>query len=219
MDGVDASIDGAWALAFERAWTSHCQGSIAVGAVLVAGDGAVVAADRNRAGESEGPSGQLVGNRLAHAEVNVLARLGHAYPHDLSLLTTLQPCVLCAGACSYSRVARVEYAAVDAAWDGVEQLHHSSPVLAERAPANGWRDLGPWSVWAEAVPLAGVIRRYGLEGRVGRIYLSTNADMVELAVGIAADEASLKLDLEAAFSRWAERVATVAVTMPGGSTE
>lgn len=217
MDGVESRLDGAWVAAFEQAWTSHRLGSIAVGAVLTDSDGAVVAADRNRAGEPEGPPGLLAGNRLAHAEVNVIARLGQAHPEGMSLLTTLQPCVLCAGACSYARVARVEYAGVDAAWDGVEQLHQASPVLVERAPAISWRDLGFWSVWAEAVPLSGVIRRYGLDGRVGRTYLAANAAMVDLATQIAGDEALPRLDLEAAVARWAERLARVAVTMPGES--
>jgi len=218
MDGIGSRLNGVWALAFEQAWTSYRLGSIAVGAVLVDSEGAVVAADRNRAGEPEGPAGLLAGNRLAHAEVNVIARLGQAHPPGMSLLATLQPCVLCAGACSFARVARVEYAAVDAAWDGVEQLHQASPVLVERAPAISRRDLGPWSVWAEAVPLAAVIRRYGLAGRVGRAYLAANAAMVALATQIACDEALAALDLEAAFTRWAERLATVSVTTPGAST-
>ena len=210
------SLEPAWGVAFEQAWQSHRRGSIAVGAVLVDADGGIVAADRNRVGEATGPGGVLAGNRLAHAELNVLVRMGHEPTTGLRLLSTLQPCVLCAGACSFARLPAIEYAAVDAAWDGVEALHAASPLLTERAPTVSWTDLGPWSVWAEALPLAGVVRRYGLANRVSARYQEVNSAMVALAQALSADDALLVCDLDAAFERWRERLATVPATRPGG---
>lgn len=207
------SMTAAWRVAFEQAWEAHRCGSIAVGAVLVDADGGVVAADRNRSAESDGPAGLLAGNRLAHAEVNALARLGHTMLTGMRLLATLQPCVLCAGACSFARVPQVEYAAVDAAWEGVDALHAASPLLAERAPVVSWRDLGPWSVWAEALPLAGVLVRYGIRNRVGARYAEVNPAMVDLAAAIAGDGIT-EPDLEAAFDRWRDRLTAVLATRP-----
>ena len=210
------TVEAAWRLAFEQAWQAHRAGSIGVGAVVVDADGGIVAADRNRVGEATGPGGVLAGNRLAHAEVNVLARLGHEPTAGLRLLSTLQPCVLCAGACSFARLPAVEYAAVDAAWDGVEALHAASPLLTERAPATRWCDLAVWSVWAEALPLAGVLARYGLDSRAGARYQAVNPAVVVLARALSADEGLLACDLDAAFDRWAGRLATVPATRPGG---
>lgn len=214
--GSAGSADDAvwWRVAFEEAWQAHRHGSIAVGAVLVDEHGSVVLADRNRTGESGGPAGLLFGNRLAHAEINVLAKLGHTFPTGLRLLATLQPCVLCAGACSFARVPQVVYAAVDAAWDGVEALHAASPLLRERAPTLAWADLGLWSVWAEALPLAGVLQRYGPDTRVGACYATVNPALLELAAALASDAGLTELDLHAAFERWRNRLHAVSATRP-----
>jgi len=206
----------AWRLAFEQAWEAHRAGSIGVGAVLVDAAGTTVAADRSRSAEAAGPPGVLHGSRLAHAELNVLARWGHRPLSGMRLLSTLQPCVLCAAACSFARVPRVEYAAVDAAWDGVEALHAAAPVLAERAPTVSWTALGPWSVWAEALPLAAVVAKYGVANRVGACYQAVNPAMVALALALSGDEELRSCDVDRAFNRWAERLATVPATRPGG---
>jgi hypothetical protein len=108
----------------------------------------------------------------------------------------------------------VEYAAVDAAWDGVEALHTAHPVLVERAPTTRWRDLGTWSVWAEALSLADVLRRYGIRNRVGAAYADVNPAMVDLAAAMAADGLP-DPDLDAAFDRWEARLADVGATRPG----
>ena len=209
------TLDAAWRLAFEHAWQAHGAGSIGVGAVVVDAADAVVAADRSRSGEASGPAGLLFGSRLAHAEVNALARLGNQPLSGMRLLSTLQPCVLCAGACSFARVPRVEYAAVDAAWDCVDALHAAAPVLTERAPTISWVDLGQWSVWAEALPLAGVLAKYGLANRVGARYQAVNPAMVALAQALSADSGLQAGELDAAFDRWADRLATVPPTRPG----
>ena len=48
--------------------------------------------------DGEGPPGEIFGSSLAYAETNVLARLPFRGRWDLVLITTLQPCLQCAGA-------------------------------------------------------------------------------------------------------------------------
>jgi tRNA(Arg) A34 adenosine deaminase TadA len=65
----------AWREAFELAWQAYVAGSPPVGAVVVDGDGTVVARGRSRRAERHAPANQLAGSRLAHAELNALAAL------------------------------------------------------------------------------------------------------------------------------------------------
>ena len=109
-------------------WTSHMEkalseahaaaelGEVPVGAVLLDSDGRVVASDHNRREEQNDPT--------AHAEMLVLSsaareagdwRLG-----GHTLIVTLEPCVMCAGAAVHARLERIVYGAADlkagAAW-------------------------------------------------------------------------------------------------------
>ena len=91
-------------------------GDVPVGAVLLDSGGAVVAVDHNRREEFSDPT--------AHAEVLVLSRrareLGDWRLEGHTLVVTLEPCPMCAGAAVLARLERIVYGAADpkagAAW-------------------------------------------------------------------------------------------------------
>jgi tRNA(adenine34) deaminase len=98
----------AMGLALTEARRALQHGDVPVGAVALV-DGMVVAADHNRREERGDPT--------AHAELLVLQaaaalvdgwRLG-----DVTLVVTLEPCPMCAGALVAARVARLVFAAAD----------------------------------------------------------------------------------------------------------
>ena len=98
----------AMGLALTEAHRALQHGDVPVGAVALV-DGVVVAADHNRREERGDPT--------AHAELLVLQaaavaaggwRLG-----DVTLVVTLEPCPMCAGALVAARVARLVFAAAD----------------------------------------------------------------------------------------------------------
>jgi tRNA(adenine34) deaminase len=103
-------------VALEQASLAAASGDVPVGAVLLDRDGAVVAADQNRREQLQDPT--------AHAEMLVLSTrareigtwrlIGH------TLVVTLEPCAMCAGASVLARVDRIVYGAADlkagAAW-------------------------------------------------------------------------------------------------------
>ena len=95
-------------LALAEARRAVEQGEVPIGAV-VAIDGEVVAARHN---EREG-----TGDPTAHAEVLALreaaSALGTSRLDGAVLVTTLEPCPMCAGAAVMARVARVVFAAED----------------------------------------------------------------------------------------------------------
>jgi hypothetical protein len=86
-----ASLDNAWQEAFRQAWDAFRTGNIAVGACATTADGKIVHAARNRVADDRGPAGEVFGSSLAHAEVNVLARIALHQPRVLVLTTTLEP--------------------------------------------------------------------------------------------------------------------------------
>lgn len=84
-------------------------GDVPVGAVVVDAEGVVVATGRNEREARQDPT--------AHAEVLALraaaAVTGDWHLEDCTLVVTLEPCVMCAGAVLAARVPRVVFGAWD----------------------------------------------------------------------------------------------------------
>ena len=84
-------------------------GDVPVGAVLVDPDGTVVAVGKNER--------ELSGDPTAHAEVVAIraaaALNSNWHLNDLTLVVTLEPCAMCAGAIQASRIGRVVFGAWD----------------------------------------------------------------------------------------------------------
>ena len=127
--------DTAMGAALEEAALAPLHGDIPVGAVLLDGDGNVVARDRNRREER--------GDATAHAEMLVLSKrsreLGEWRLTGHTLVVTLEPCTMCAMAAVWSRVDRIVYGAADAKAGAVwslfnipqdERLNHRCEVVA-----------------------------------------------------------------------------------------
>jgi tRNA(adenine34) deaminase len=82
---------------------------VPVGAVLLGGSGAVIARGRNRR--------EATGDPTAHAEIEAIRAAGLALGgwrlDGCTLVVTLEPCTMCAGAVVLSRLARLVYGAPD----------------------------------------------------------------------------------------------------------
>ncbi len=102
-------------LALDAARAAGEAGDVPIGAVLVAGDGTVLAAVGNEREQHHDPT--------AHAEVlalrrgaRTLAEAGEADGwrlSDCTLVVTLEPCPMCAGALLLARIPRVVFGAWD----------------------------------------------------------------------------------------------------------
>ncbi len=132
MTPADLSAMGA-ALALAAA--AGDAGEIPVGAVVLAPDGAMLSSAANTREASSDPT--------AHAEVVALrqagAVLGDWQLSGCTLVVTLEPCTMCAGALVLARVARLVFGAWDpkggavgSLWDVVRdrRLNHRPEVLA-----------------------------------------------------------------------------------------
>ncbi len=121
------------------------RGEVPVGAVVVAPDGRVVAAEGNRTRELSDPT--------AHAEILAIraacAAIGSERLPDHDLWVTLEPCPMCAAAISAARIGRLYYGAADVRMGGVAhgarvfdhaQCHHR-PQVYDGLSADAARDL------------------------------------------------------------------------------
>ncbi len=96
-------------LALEEAELSLARGDVPVGAVLVDAAGRVIGRGHN----------DMVygGNAVGHAEINAITQacrnLDNYRLNATTLVVTLEPCLMCAGAVVHSRIAGVVYGAAD----------------------------------------------------------------------------------------------------------
>jgi tRNA(adenine34) deaminase len=101
---LDAWMD----LALDEARQAVEHGDVPIGAVLIDPTGNVVASDHNRREERKDP--------LAHAEMLVLGAAGGGADWrliDHTLVVTLEPCAMCAGAIQQARLGHLVYGAAD----------------------------------------------------------------------------------------------------------
>ena len=96
--------------ALALAETARADGDVPVGAVVVDARGTVLGEGRNLREVTHDPT--------AHAEIVALrdaaSALGSWHLADCTLVVTLEPCVMCAGAILQARVARVVFGSWDA---------------------------------------------------------------------------------------------------------
>jgi tRNA(adenine34) deaminase len=101
--------EDAMRLALHEADAADAAGDVPVGAVVLGPDGEVVARGRNEREQRQDP--------VAHAEVLALQRaaeaLGRWRLSDCTVVVTLEPCPMCAGALVAARVRRVVFGATD----------------------------------------------------------------------------------------------------------
>ena len=122
-------------LAIQEAHAAKAHGDVPIGAVLLGPEGKVLA----KAGNER----ELTGDPTAHAEILAIRRgaqeLGRWRLEDCTLVVTLEPCTMCAGAVVASRVGHLVFGAFDekagavaSLWDVVRdpQLNHRPAVTS-----------------------------------------------------------------------------------------
>jgi tRNA(adenine34) deaminase len=117
----DSAIDdvAAMTLALAEAEAALAHGDVPIGAVALVG-GEVVAQRHNER--------ELTGDPTAHAELLALrdaaARLGRWRLDDVTLVVTLEPCAMCAGALVNARLRRIVFGAADPKAGAVGSLYN-----------------------------------------------------------------------------------------------
>jgi tRNA(adenine34) deaminase len=96
-------------LALEIAHTATATGDVPVGAIIVNRDGVIIGKGFNEREANNDPT--------AHAEIvairNAAARLEKSRLDGCTLIVTLEPCAMCAGAIAQSRISHLVFGAWD----------------------------------------------------------------------------------------------------------
>ena len=121
--------------ALTEAAAAEAHGDVPIGAVVLGPDGAVLAAAGNER--------ELTGDPTAHAEVVAIRRAAEALEEwrlqGCTLVVTLEPCTMCAGAIVAARIDRLVFGAFDdkagavaSLWDVVRdpRLNHRPTVTS-----------------------------------------------------------------------------------------
>lgn len=107
--GAPFHEEDAMRLALAQAHAAEAAGEVPVGAIVFAATGEILGCGNNRMLRSDDPT--------AHAEIVALRQaartLGNYRLPGTTLVSTLEPCAMCAGAILHARVARLIYAADD----------------------------------------------------------------------------------------------------------
>ena len=132
---MTSTYDAAMGAALEEARASLATGDVPVGAVVLDPGGSVIAAGRNVREAATDPTG--------HAEIVALraaaADRGEWRLDGCTLVVTLEPCTMCAGAAVLARVGRLVFGAFDdkagavgSLWDVVRdrRLNHRPEVVS-----------------------------------------------------------------------------------------
>ena len=147
-------------LALAEAESAAAAGDVPVGAVIVCGN-AVVARAANRTVRDQDPT--------AHAELMVMRAaaqaLGSWRLDDCTLVVTLEPCAMCAGAIVLARVPRVVFGA----WDDKAGMAGSVGDLLRHQRLNHRPEVSGGILEASAGSLLQTFFAARREGRAGRV--------------------------------------------------
>ena len=109
VTGYEASFEPAMRAALAEAEAAAAAGDVPVGAVVTDASGAVIARGRNRREADGDPTG--------HAELDAIRAAAQAIGEwrldGLTLVVTLEPCTMCAGAITNARLSRLVFGAAD----------------------------------------------------------------------------------------------------------
>jgi len=106
-------------IALKEAWKAYEMGEVPIGAVIVDGDGNLLAKAHNETIARNDPT--------AHAEILALRQaaeaVGNYRLNDAQIYVTVEPCIMCAGAMIHARISEVIFGAYDEKWGALQSLY------------------------------------------------------------------------------------------------
>jgi tRNA(adenine34) deaminase len=135
MESPTAAQQAWMELALEQARAALDTGDVPIGAVVVGPDGSILGTGRNER--------EATGDPTAHAEVVAIreaaAALGEWRLEECTLVVTLEPCAMCAGAIVLARIPRVVFGA----WDEKAGASGSVFEILREPRLNHWVEVFP----------------------------------------------------------------------------
>lgn len=194
-----SDLEPPWRGVLQLAWEAYRGGSQPVGAVVLRADGSLLARGRDHVFEHRSTPGSLHGGPLGHAAVVALAGLDPFVRHEeLTLVVSVEPCLLCLGAAVAATVGTVRYAAVDS-YAGATRVLPENPDTSRLGLRIEGPLAGPFGLLAGAMRLEPFVR-VNPEGHVVRWAAEREAAVLTLAQawatnGVLQDAADDRLSL------------------------
>lgn len=126
-------MDQIWEKCFALAVESFAAGSMAIAAVITDKENNIISSGRNQVSDNLESVNKIFDNMISHAEINAINNLPdeYKYSRDLTIYTAVEPCPMCMGAISMSRLRKVKIASRDS-WAGSTNLCEISPYIANK---------------------------------------------------------------------------------------
>jgi tRNA(Arg) A34 adenosine deaminase TadA len=177
---LDDQVDPVWQRVIDEAWRSYAAGGWGIGAVALSGDGTTMAAagNRSKTRADEDP--------FAHAETLALMRLPPDHRLTCTIITSLEPCVLCLGALTYFRLPEVIFGARDLSFSAAHRALKRVPIVRSRVPDYVGPRLDGIGVFCRLVALVSEMESglgrglFGLERRMTPLMLGTAEQLVTI---------------------------------------
>jgi tRNA(adenine34) deaminase len=187
---------------FALAWDAMLARTIPIGAVVIDESGQIIGAGRN-AIFGEPAEGSLSGSHLAHAEINALLWLPKELPYSgCRLVTSLEPCQMCAGAIRLATIGALTYLGADPVMGTAWALRSARYVGHRPVSVTGPAD-GPAGLLAAALPLAFTLAR----SPAGGFAKAARQRAPELTAAAGALVEAGLFDLRASAAPWPEAAA------------
>lgn len=175
--------------ALEEQWAGIAASGLPCGASIVDADGQVIATGRNHTFDPPNADTReqypLQYNRLAHAELNALAKVPTDTDHNtLTLWSTQHPCSMCAAAIAFIGVGTVQYIADDLSDDSAPQAVAATHqgVFYKRLGDRFW-----WTI-SNLLFLYTSALLYGSESRNLKMNIQRYPDLIQLTLNLAKND-------------------------------
>lgn len=162
------------------AWQAAGVASTPIGAAILDEQGEIIALARNATRGAPTGGMPYAGSYVAHAEINAIGQIHVERRLDgCTLLTTLLPCVMCAGAAAMAHVGRVRYLAPDPVLPRIATLAEVSEIVRTQWPRYELRPADEWTV-ASLVLAASSKARAKPDGLVMAAHRRSEPEVAEL---------------------------------------
>jgi len=134
---------------FQSAWKACAMGTVGVGCAILDEDGQIISSARNATRGSGDGDLPIAGTYVAHAEINALARIPTERNLDrCTLVTSILPCLMCAGAAVMAHVGYVRYLTADPLFPDFLALRQVGEIARRQWPVYQECPQNEWTVLA-----------------------------------------------------------------------
>jgi tRNA(Arg) A34 adenosine deaminase TadA len=143
------ALPAAEQVVFRAAWKACARGTVGVGCAILDESGQIISSARNATRGDGDDDLPIAGTYVAHAEINALAQIPTERNLDrCTLITSILPCLMCAGAAVMAHVGQVRYLTADPLFPDFLALRQVGEIARRQWPVYQECPQNEWTVLA-----------------------------------------------------------------------